>query len=434
MEKIEENLDATATAYAMDIPIDAMKSLRLGSDSRESDTNAVQLHEQSTMDDCFSDRNPYDALALLEEEEKEKEANADLLRKEEKEKIPHRVESFRLRELSRKNGQINRMRIDQLKKRLKQLNLDAGGAKGVLQKRLKSYYRREDLKEPDYHYKYYVVIDFEATCDVQPNHFRHEIIEFPAVLVSTKKRKIIAKFHSYVRPTINPKLTTFCTNLTGITQDQVNFAPEFPEVLQKFDEWLKEKKLISDMKTFAVVTDGPWDMGRFLFYQCKISKVTYPNWAKTWINIKKPFCNFYNTERMNLQKMLSELGLSFIGQPHSGLDDAHNIARVAIKLYEDGANMRVNEQISFQKPRKRDQRMFTVKSISRSNFNAMIKRKNVDPPKDNETTGSNSEDDDVDDSPEDSTSDSKAVPDWENGPYLDNKYEEEFPSLISKPL
>jgi inhibitor of KinA sporulation pathway (predicted exonuclease) len=28
----------------------------------------------------------------------------------------------------------------------------------------------------------------------------------------------VSKFHEYVKPIVNPKLTKFCTKLTGITQ------------------------------------------------------------------------------------------------------------------------------------------------------------------------------------------------------------------------
>jgi len=48
--------------------------------------------------------------------------------------------------------------------------------------------------------------------------FRFEIIEFPAVLVDAKKRKIVDHFQAFVKPTINPKLSEFCVQLTGIKQ------------------------------------------------------------------------------------------------------------------------------------------------------------------------------------------------------------------------
>jgi len=44
--------------------------------------------------------------------------------------------------------------------------------------------------------------------------------------------------------------------------------------------------------------------------------------------------------------MLNSLDLEFEGQPHSGLDDAKNIARVLIKMIKDGAQIRVNEGIT----------------------------------------------------------------------------------------
>lgn len=49
-------------------------------------------------------------------------------------------------------------------------------------------------------------------------YFRFEIIEFPAVLVDAKKRKIVDHFQAFVKPSINPKLSEFCIKLTGITQ------------------------------------------------------------------------------------------------------------------------------------------------------------------------------------------------------------------------
>merc|ERR1712212_1436792 len=74
--------------------------------------------------------------------------------------------------------------------------------------------------------------------------FPHEIIEFPAVLVEVETGKTIAKFHSYGRPRINPLLSRFCVELTGITQQQVESAPYFPAVFNNFTDWLVEKNLL----------------------------------------------------------------------------------------------------------------------------------------------------------------------------------------------
>ncbi len=69
---------------------------------------------------------------------------------------------------------------------------------------------------------------------------------------------------------------------------------------------------------FAVVTDGPWDMARFLHMQCLLSGVMFPKWARKWINIRKAFSNFYGFPRSKLTIMLENMGLTFEGQQHSG--------------------------------------------------------------------------------------------------------------------
>ena len=50
--------------------------------------------------------------------------------------------------------------------------------------------------------------------------------------------RVIAMFHSYVRPTQFPILTDYCTHLTKITQEQVNNAPTFDIVLKSFNQFL----------------------------------------------------------------------------------------------------------------------------------------------------------------------------------------------------
>jgi len=41
--------------------------------------------------------------------------------------------------------------------------------------------------------------------------------------------------------------------------------------------------------------------------------------------------------------------MSFEGHLHSGLDDSRNIARIAMRLAEDGCELKVNEYINYDK-------------------------------------------------------------------------------------
>ncbi|XP_042856503.1 3'-5' exoribonuclease 1-like [Penaeus japonicus] len=352
-----------------------------------------------------------------------------------KEKSGHDNPVFR--ELAVINGKINRMSNDELRQKLRNLRLDQRGSKEVRKNRLKAYYRTEKLEEaykedPQIelykYFDYYVVIDFEATCDAGNSQtYRHEIIEFPAMLVDTSKSKIIAEFHSYVRPTINQKLTEFCTCLTGITQDHVNYAPEFPEVLKNFEKWLAEHNLIQHSGRFAVVTDGPWDMGRFMYLQCKISNLPFPKWCKQWINIRKTYSNFYNSKRICLKDMLSTLGMRFEGKPHCGRDDAYNIARIAMRLLRDGANMRLNEEISTKERYCDIPGMTMVKNITRQSF---LARRITSPGKTSGTDTNKKMDSENEDSQmiTDSDSSKNLAPVWG----IDHMNVDEFPDLMRK--
>ncbi|GAA6101668.1 3'-5' exoribonuclease 1 [Tachysurus ichikawai] len=257
------------------------------------------------------------------------------------------------KEISLANGAINRMNRDELRAKCTELKLDTRGVKDVLKKRLKNYYKKQKLKQSasvasdDSYYDYICVVDFEATCEENnPRHFVHEIIEFPMVLIDTHTLEIVGSFQEYVKPKLNPQLSDFCVELTGITQKMVDEADPFPQVLHRVVAWLQEKELGTKYK-YTLLTDGSWDMSKFLYTQCRQSRLRYPQFARNWINIRKSYGNYYKVPRnqTRLNCMLENLGMQYEGRPHCGLDDSHNIARVAIRMLKDGCRLRVNERL-----------------------------------------------------------------------------------------
>ncbi|KFV03543.1 3'-5' exoribonuclease 1, partial [Pterocles gutturalis] len=165
------------------------------------------------------------------------------------------------KEIALTNGYINRMTSDELRSKLAEFKLETRGVKDVLKKRLKNYYKKQKLmqKEPingDSYYDYICVVDFEATCEEgNPPEFIHEIIEFPIVLLNTRTLEIEDTFQQYVKPEINPELSDFCINLTGITQDIVDKADTFPQVLQNVVEWMRQREL-GTKYSYSILTDG----------------------------------------------------------------------------------------------------------------------------------------------------------------------------------
>jgi inhibitor of KinA sporulation pathway (predicted exonuclease) len=87
-----------------------------------------------------------------------------------------------------------------------------------------------------------VVVDVEATCWKKGVFSRQkETIEIGAVrLLLDAAPASWPEFQTFVRPARYPRLSTFCRELTGITQDNVDAAPAFPEALRLFLDWLQE--------------------------------------------------------------------------------------------------------------------------------------------------------------------------------------------------
>lgn len=52
---------------------------------------------------------------------------------------------------------------------------------------------------------------------------------------------------------MHPTLTAFCSQLTGITQTQIDSAHTFTDVLDSFRRWLQQKRIV---ERYAFVTDG----------------------------------------------------------------------------------------------------------------------------------------------------------------------------------
>lgn len=227
-------------------------------------------------------------------------------------------------------------------------------------------------------YNYFIVIDFECSCEENNYDFEHEIIEFPAVMISVESCNIIDKFHTFVKPSINPKLNEFCKNLTGIKQEDVDKAPTFPIALQLFRGWMAKHGLdgrrnMGKARRFCYITDGPWDIGKFFQMECFRSNQSIPHDFRCFMNIRRSFVNFYTMQSqppryhcdgnsvhvvegtttkeklfpngISLNIMLKHLNIQFTGREHCGMDDTLNIAFIVIKLLEEGAELRVNEKL-----------------------------------------------------------------------------------------
>ncbi|KAI0003272.1 ribonuclease H-like domain-containing protein [Russula compacta] len=225
-------------------------------------------------------------------------------------------------------------------------------------------------------YDAFLVLDVEATCLQGTDfHWPNEIIEWPVCLLKWVDKgtngtagtlQKVAEFRSFVKPTWRPKLSPFCIALTGITQEQVDGAPHFPEVAGQFSAFLAQHGLIHPVTGerllhFCWCTDGPFDVRDFVVKQCFISNVNEHASVDQGdvMDVRKAVSTLSEFSRtpsskpalprrvsLNIENQLRFLKLApFEGRQHSGIDDTRNIVRIVIELARRGVRLVPNTSI-----------------------------------------------------------------------------------------
>ncbi|KAH8795172.1 exonuclease [Flagelloscypha sp. PMI_526] len=186
---------------------------------------------------------------------------------------------------------------------------------------------------PQNKFKKLLVLDFEATCsdkEAELSRSRMEIIEFPVLVYDIEEKKVTATFHEYVKPSLHPTLTNFCTTLTGIEQVTFSFR-KYGKVLQSF---LVAQKVFETPYDFCFLTCGNWDLQTMLPQQLNHSFIHLNSDEKKiwnrWINVKKAY------QKTTGNRPAGMAGSNLEGRHHSGIDDCKNIARIVQGLQNKG--------------------------------------------------------------------------------------------------
>uniref|UniRef100_A0ACD5UMG6 Uncharacterized protein n=2 Tax=Avena sativa TaxID=4498 RepID=A0ACD5UMG6_AVESA len=199
-------------------------------------------------------------------------------------------------------------------------------------------------------FDYFLVVDFEATCEKDKRIYPQEIIEFPSVLVDGSTGRIESAFRRYVRPKHHPVLTKFCRDLTGIRQEDVDGGVDLGDALCLHDAWLKAATAGTGAKKgdgLAVVTWGDWDCRTMLDSECRFKGIAKPAYFNRWINLRVPFeATLGGGGRTNLQEAVRAAGLEWEGRLHCGLDEARNTARLLVELMRRGAKIGITGSLA----------------------------------------------------------------------------------------
>jgi inhibitor of KinA sporulation pathway (predicted exonuclease) len=167
-----------------------------------------------------------------------------------------------------------------------------------------------------------LIVDLEATCWLgpPPEGQRNEIIEIGVTSLDLTTFEPLRRDTVIVRPLCS-EISPFCTELTGITPEMVVNGVSFAEAC----DWLR-REFASETRLWS--SWGSYDF-KTMIAQCASDGVPYP-FSQHHANLKRVYGRLtHQKQGMGLKAALEQLQLAFDGNPHRGIDDAYNTARIA---------------------------------------------------------------------------------------------------------
>lgn len=170
-----------------------------------------------------------------------------------------------------------------------------------------------------------LVVDLEATCwdGPPPAGEMNEIIEIGLATLDLETLERGEKTSLIVRPE-RSRVSSFCTELTTLTQEQVDEGMSFAAACEEL-----KTRFRSHQRTWA--SFGDYDR-RQVERQCALFGVPYP-FGATHLNVKNLLALGRGLRReVGLDRAMKLVGLPLEGTHHRGHDDAWNIAAVLATL------------------------------------------------------------------------------------------------------
>jgi len=164
-------------------------------------------------------------------------------------------------------------------------------------------------------------MDLEATCwEKKQADKDQEIIEIGAVKLNHHLEKV-DEFNCFVRPVENPVLSNFCSDLTNITQRNIDQAEIFADVFPKFLKWIGKS-------SYYIISWGQYDIKQIRI-DCRKHSLKFPKkFRKKHINLKTQFAQDYRIKPCGMAQALQMLKLPLKGRHHRGIDDARNLVEI----------------------------------------------------------------------------------------------------------
>lgn len=175
----------------------------------------------------------------------------------------------------------------------------------------------------------YIIYDLEATCwRGRPPGGHNEVIEIGAVKID-EYAQVVSSFNKFIKPLVNPVLSSFCKKLTSISQENVDSAKLFDKTSQEFIDWMTE-----DDEEYFLCAWGQFDQ-QLLINDCNLHKIDY-SWTYNHVDIKSQYHSYKKMPKHGgLKATVKKEGFQFDGIQHRAISDAENLAKIFIKYFDE---------------------------------------------------------------------------------------------------
>lgn len=171
-----------------------------------------------------------------------------------------------------------------------------------------------------------LVIDLELTCWEDPRPDQMEIIQIGACVLNLKTGEIDRPISMMVKP-LNANISEYCTNLTGITPEDV------------FKGRPLEERINTLAKEYSLRNNpwGAWGSDNMHLRRELAEKRIFWPFNQQYVNIKQLYAFHKNSSKgTGLAKAIKQIGLEFWGTQHDAMSDAVNAAKVMKHIFYKG--------------------------------------------------------------------------------------------------
>jgi len=173
----------------------------------------------------------------------------------------------------------------------------------------------------------YIIYDLELNSKPFKSNLPNEIIEIGAVKLD-KDLNEIDTFQAFIKPKYFKKLFSIVKRKTKITQEDINNAGYYKDIISNFRSWIGND--------FLLISWGHDDI-HHLFMSCKRNKLT-TSWLKKNVDLQKQVSSIFEVppgQRYSLENALNVLEIEVEEKLHRALVDAQYTSKIFQKTFDN---------------------------------------------------------------------------------------------------